>query len=186
MAVVTTNLSITGQLADQWTVPTGDVLALTPVPRGLLLHQGATSYAAKLAADETRLNVTLSFNSSFCYLLKSISVAISSQDKVMDFDLQGWGQYAITNTDPAVEMVSQGTSHFGATLTAWNLYQPSPHAVRRIVDGAVDGSFSMGFSDISADASTAGTIFLYADWWVYDTDQCRNWPIHSPMPVIAN
>lgn len=185
MAVVTASIAATGLLTRNWSVPPESHLASSVVPRGLLTHQGTTSIAAKLAANETRLRATLTFNDSFCYILRDFSLLVGSDDQVLDFDADGQMAMAIEGIDPVIPLISTGVAHIGAALSSTRVYVPNMNFPRILFGGENVGDVIVQVADISTDASTAGDASIYASWFVYDLEQCRKWPINSPAPMMA-
>jgi len=185
MAVVLASITATGQINENWSVPPGEILDQTYVPRGLLVHQGTTPILAKGVGDGTRVRATLTFNDSFCYILRDLSLQVGSDDDVLDFDSVGQLSYAIGGIDPVIPLVSPGIAHIGATLASVRTYVPDTNYPRILFGGGTVGDATLQVADVSADASTAGDASIYASWFVYDLEQCLSWPINSPQPSIS-
>lgn len=184
MAIVTTSLALTGTRSSQWAVPTDDVLRNSAVPRAIYSHSGSSAIAAKLAADQSRVVVTLDFEAPYCYLLKSISCLLESADDVMDFDAVGSVGYDIPNVDPSFEIESKAVTRAGSTLTARRTYVATGDSfIQRLIDGDRDG-MSISLADVSADASSACSVFIRTEFYEFDKEQCLNWPVHTPTRTV--
>jgi len=184
MAVITAALNITGEI-ETWAVPKGPVIDHTPVPRGLLIHQGQVAIAAKITTNETRALTTLTMNSSFAYLLRDMTLTISSDDEVMDFQAAARVSFSQNGTDPNGELFSDGIVRVGAALLAQRIYHPSVNFPKLLFGGPGSGDVTIDVGDVSTDASSAGDILFYASWFIYDLEQVRRWPINAPQPVIS-
>jgi len=187
MAIVSVQKALTGVIDSQWSVPPQSVLDQVPVPRGLFVFCGSVAIPAKLAADSTRLFFSLTFNSSFAFIQKNLDLTVFSDDQVMDFDKCAFVNYFKTVGSATIvnaELKSGGPAHHGSNLAAVQNYHPAVNSIRPIIDGDTM-SIGVNVADISTDASSAGDAFFCGEFWMYDKSQLRNYPINSPLPVIA-
>ncbi len=190
MAVISVTATDTGEIADQWSVPGGAILANTSVPRGLLRFNGTTAIAALLAADQTRIQITLNFQAPYAYILRNVNVMIGlDSGTTNDFEQSGTFQYSLATTStsqPAFELRNDGLMFETTTMKPRRHYRLLGDNVgpKLWIDGDRD-DIKLVFADVSADATVAGDIFWNADFWMYDNEQKNQFPVNSPDPVIA-
>jgi len=180
MAIVNVSVTDVGDVEQLWAVPADASLNKTPIPRGIRHYHGQTAIAALGVGDQTAVVISFTFPSKFVYLAKSMTIAFSSDDITSEFDPLGVLNYAQSGSDSPhkYQLKSEGNSSFGTALVAENIYRPLG-TWREWINGPFGGaSVSLSISDTSGDASTAGDVFWNGEFWIYDLEQCMNWPVN--------
>lgn len=160
------------------------MLNQTFIPRGLRTYLGTLPVAAKLAADQSRVQITFTFPESFIYLLKGFNFRFTSDDQVNDFESVGSMLYSKPSTDPQVEIVSSGTEFRGAALTASKNFQLAVGAPRYLIDSGLGDDLRISVADVSSDASTAGDVAWYAEFFAFDREQVLEYPVNTCVPTF--
>ena len=186
MAVISVTGSDSGADQVNHAVPGEPELNYSVVPRATRHYESTLSYAAKLAADQTRVEVTFNFPQNFYYLLKSLVVNVQSDDQTLDFNANGAILYALDHwsNNPQVPVISDGVYFHTSSLKSGRLYTPRD-TPRYFIDGPKGDQFIIQLSDTSSDASPAGDVIWYAEFWVFDVDQVNKWPINTAQPVFS-
>lgn len=183
MAIVNNVTVDNGKLAKSWKIPSGGELKDTFVPRGMMVFLGTIPVAALAVGDELQLRVSLTFQESYQYVLKSIAATFISDDQTSDMDLLGSIEWATpTGSNPLFEFNSPGTTFRGTTLVASNTYQLQPHTPRPLMNSG--DILHLNLSNMTGD-STAGDLRWYCECLIFDQEQVLTWPVNTPQPVIC-
>lgn len=188
MAVITVSETDTGDNITNWAIPPG-IQDTTFVPRGIRTYRGSKPIAAKLAADQTSVQISFTFPTAYAYLIKSFSFAILSDDTSNDFQNEALVEQYIFGTATGDQKVMgnltcPGISVRGA-VNAHKVYLPQPHFPRPILVGGKAMQIVTQLADISADASTAGDVQWFCEFFEFDNQQIHKWPVNSPQPVFC-
>lgn len=185
MAVVTVVIADSQPIPIAWELPPGPIALRSPIPRGLLVYEGTAEIAIKGTSDQTSIIITTTVPSGFAYLPRNVMVQIESDDLVNDFNVDaiGFTQMARFSQVARFNMTSPGEAINGGT-TAGKIYAPGRGAQKLIL---LDGdSMSFRFTDMSADASPAGDVRYFVEFYVFDVDQIDKWEINTPIPTISH
>lgn len=184
MAVVSVTTTDTG-VPTLFSLPAGGIRD-TAVPRGIHTFEGTQAIAAKIAANQTQFQLTLNFTDAYIYMLKTGSLTMISDDQVLDFGDTGIMFYSSTQVDnslwPHVNITSPGVSFSGAALVAVKTWERDWGTPCFAFDGETD-DVRVAVADTSSDASSAGDIRWRYEFYIFDKDQYRNYPVHTPTPV---
>lgn len=188
MAVIAVVPTDAGVETVHWAIPPATVLNHTPVPRGLRSYGRSQSIAALGAGDETNIDLTLTFPTAFVYLPKSLSVQFQSDDLTTEFSNLGTVEYhpggnSGLGTAKVYELLCNGPS-FRLAIASIQVYHPMG-TWRNWVRGNENDTIHVNLADISGDASAAGDFAWTAEFWEFDINQCLEWPINTPQPVLS-
>lgn len=187
MAVISNAVTSIGQIKDVWKIPPAPTHSRTLIPRGLFEFNGSAAIASKLAANQTRLTLTLDFNDNFCFLLKSVGLRLEADaGSSMDFSTNAVMQISDLSGGSALvhPLTSPGKCYLGGSLKETLSFYLEPNAPHPLIDGNKQ-DFSFAFADVSADASGAGDLDWAITFLMYDIEQCNHYPVQTPIPTIA-
>lgn len=189
MTVIAVVATDPGDTVQQWAIPPGTQSADTPIPRGLRNYQGSGAVAALGANDETAVTITLEFPENFNYLPRNILISFRSDDATEEFEAGGfmsYGDMGSTSNSNGVELVSTNSLivNNAGTLQALRAFRPLGQW-RRFVSGPRSDSIILQIIDNSNDTSTAGDVLWWADFWIYDIEQCLRWPVNLQEQLIT-
>lgn len=179
MAIVTVQATDAGDHQTLWAVPPDAKLDKSPIPRGIRHYHGEAAVAALGSGDQTAVIITFTFPTNFIYLARNISLMFSSDDTTEEFDQFGIMRLTTGILQHEYSLRSEGTGRYGGTLLAERVWRPMGAYREWIGPGTGDlgaGAVQLCVQDMSSDTSTAGDIFWNADFWIYDIEQCMNYP----------
>lgn len=184
MAVIAVTATDTGDLTTRWAIPDEKQLNNSPIPRGLREYKGTAAVPALGAGDQTNVGITFSFPSNFIYLAKSFTCSFVSDDLTSEFGNLGNIEYEVGGSASIANRIeypikSEGQS-FRSAVKSDQTYVPLG-TWRRFINGSNGDFFAFFLADMSGDASTAGDVSWFADFLVYDVEQCFNWPVNTPL-----
>ena len=182
MAVVTTTLNLAARITSNWTIPPGGVVDTTAIPRGLATAIGSATIAAKLAANQSQIRYNITLPENYVYMPRNLTFYIESTTQALDVGNIGYGVYNQSDptTNTSFELLSDGITYSGSSLTARKMYRAMTLPRARLETG---DTITGDFHDVSTDASDEYAIVAYGDFLVYDIEQCAQWPLNSPLPV---
>ncbi len=161
----------------------------TAIPRGLrgfLVNVGALD--AKPVNDTETLSLTATLPASFAYVFAEISLTIA-QDQAGDWDtryvlnLQNWYQGVLAlSSDFGFDFspVGLGAGERGNGIGAMDQVPRAPMWAPSGTSGILINIST--FNDV-ATVAAAGTVNAYINFWEFDLEQARKFPINSPYPV---
>lgn len=184
MTVIAVAANDVGNLTSRWQIPPEEALNNSPIPRGLREYQGTIAVPALGANDETNVSITLVFPTNFIYLPKSFTCTFTSDDTTTEFENFGSLEYQVGGLSAIGTRIMYPLRCEGASvrsaLTSTQTYVPLG-TWRRFINGSNADLMAFFLADMSNDASTAGDISWFADFLVYDVEQCFNWPVNTPI-----
>lgn len=188
MAIISVTATDVGNETVHWQVPPDNSLNESPIPRGLRIYQGTAQIAILGAGDETDFLLHLTVPLNFIYLPKTVTVSFLSDDITSEFGNIGILEYrpgssAFVGVVRDFEMISAGPS-FRLAVRSIQTYRPQGEWRQWLVGSEAD-RLSVNIQDMSGDASAAGDVAWYAEFWEYDIEQCFKWPVNTPQPTIA-
>ncbi len=169
-----------------------DAAALwTAIPRGLRGFVVSTgTLAAKPVNDTETLSLTGTLPNGFAYVFAEISLSIS-QDQAGDWDdryvlnLQNWyqGMIAVSSFFGFdFSPVGLGATERGNGVGSRDAFPKAPMVASPGSSGILINIIT--FNDV-ATVAAAGTVNAYINFWEFDLEQIRKFPINSPYPVHA-
>lgn len=182
MAIVNVVPGSAGEITKLWKIPPASRHTNSFIPRGIVTFEGSSSIAAKIAADQTRVQLTLSFSGSFCFALKNFSVRVTSDDQSNDFNNTGRVLFGASGL--SAECVATGNTYADSTLKAQKIYTLPAGFGYPLMTGDTD-DILVTLADVSADASSAGDVIWFVQAYMYDIEQCNNYQVNTPFPVIS-
>jgi len=185
VAIISINVASTGVITETWSVPGGDILDNTLVPRGINTFEGTQAIPSLLSGNQSRIRITLSFDSPFSYLLKSLSVIITLDSGVTnDFEQVALLTIGQTGQNASFELENSGLVFNAANLLPSRAYRlPGQALTPKVwIDGS-SNSCLLDFADISTDATVAGDIVWLVSFLIYDNEQRKHWKTNAPTPV---
>lgn len=180
MAVVAVAAASAGSRETLWAVPADAALNKTPIPRGIRNYNGTVAVAALGSGDQTVVTVTLSFPTKFLYYPRDVSCWFKSDDATSEFEQFGGLTYLAAGGNQAIRYVldSGGITRNTVDNDAINVYRPIGGWRNWInLDGGPT-SITLVVTDQSGDTSTAGDVSWTANFWIYDVEQCMNYPVN--------
>ncbi len=187
MAVISVSVVDPGDEVIQWSIPPEP--ELNHVPRGIRTYRGTAAIAAKGAGDETRVQIRFTFPTSYAYVMKTLGCMFQSDDTVNEFQAAAglaMAPFGGTDHGDMIHGVLTGAEiNVNAATVARRMYQPSPGFPRPVLNASVGATTFLELADMDAGATTAGDVTWYGEFWVYDLDQVRSYPMHTPNPVVC-
>ena len=173
--------------------PSDPATLWTAIPRGLrgfIVELGIL--AAKPVNDTETLALTATLPANFAYVMAEISLRLS-QDVASDWqasytlNLQNWYQGFLgvsTNWNIFFDNNSGGT---GAPDTRGNPFrQPViPTQPMWAPKGTSGILINITTKNLQAAVGAAGTISAYINFWEFDLEQVKKFPINTPIPTHA-
>ena len=189
MAVVSVTATDVGDEITLWEVPPEESLNYSYTPRALRGYRGTQIVPALGIGDETNVAITFTFPSTFVYLPKTIGISFQSDDLTSEFSNIGAIEYdpagnATLGNRRTYQLRSEGP-WFHAAANSVQTFEPIGTTWRQILDSARGDQMVLRLSDISGDASTAGDVYWYCDFWEFDRVQCLKWGLNTAQPVFA-
>lgn len=188
MAVVPVAINDAAPRGQQWSLEAGSAQQRSPIPRGLLVFSGTAAVALKDAANVTSVVLTLTMPTGGAFLPRNFNWRFQSDDLTNDFNVRGHAFYTraapIDNgAAPLFTMLSPGGYIVVGTIGALN-WVPAPGSPKLMLAGGDTMTFSA--QDQSSDASTAGDISYWMEFYVFDQDQIDKWQVNTPIPTISH
>jgi len=189
MAVVDVLVTDGTPVATKWELPSEYDGLRSPIPIGLVTYIGKDDVAAKTNVNQTNYVLTLNMPDGFAYLPKNISLRYTSDDLVVDFNDNGSGSYSGAGivqgpSTPNFNILSPGQFIVGAATRARKIWNVTPITPKLLLLGG--GAISFGLVDMSADASVAGDMTYYIQFYVFHVDQVDKWEVNTPIPTISH
>lgn len=189
MAVVTVTVADDAPNPRYWAGPGQYSGNRSPIPRGLITYTGADAIALKGAGDETVYALTLTMPPNFAYLLRNLMVTMVSDDLTNNFNLIGKGSYAgdsfaFSLVNPPWNLISAGEFIEGAAVKASRIWVPGAGTPKLILQGG--DRVAAELTDMDAGASTAGDMFYFYEFYVFDITQIDKWELNTPIPTISH
>lgn len=189
MTVITVAVTDPGDETIRWEIPTDVRHDESHIPRGLRIYSGTAAVLALGANDETSVDITFTFPSVFCYLPKAVSISFVSDDLTTEFENIGSFEYnpaagSALGDRSMYELVATGAS-FRLALRSEQTYHPLG-TWRQWIRGNNGDRTRMFLSDISNDASTAGDINWWCEFWEFDIEQCFKWQVNTPTQTYSS
>lgn len=187
MTVISVTATDSGDSERLWAVPPDAALNKTPIPRGIRHYEGTVAVAALGASDQTNVQVAFSFPSQFLYVPKAISIWFESDDATCEFTQYGLLKYIGGGSPDYLLDSGTGLAFNGVDNFAQKIYRPLG-SWRQWLDPAGNGlgptNMHLVITDQSGDTSTAGDVFWSCDYWIYDIEQCMNYPVNLFEQII--
>lgn len=185
MAIVSITVQDTGDQDTLWGVPADTQMNKGPIPRGSRHYHGQLAVAALGSGDQSVVRVTLTFPTKFVWIPKSISIWFQSDDATEEFEAAGQIVYR-DSVDHKFSLASE-LSFTGVTNLASRIYRPAGY-YRRWINTVAEPQTNLDLiiTDQSADTSTAGDVFWSCDFWMYDKEQCLNYPVNLFEQLIPS
>ncbi len=205
MATVTTSSVDNGQLRN-WNVPGASRLRNSIIPRGEVVFAGSDTIPALDALDESNFTLQCNFPRNFWYrLVPEIWVntfaasgtggvadpngamrVILSSDALgfTDFTFLLHNEDFFVNDAGAFELSGIGVT--GVANRVVRPFKPLSGVPSDLIDAQSDAArLFLNWVDVSTDDTAA----ILVQWRIralqYDADQVREYPVHTPQPVIA-
>jgi len=179
MAIVSVTSTDVGDTETLWGVPADAALNITPISRGIRKYFGSVAVAALGAGDQTIVTITLTFPTKFIYYPRSLTCNFASDDTTSEFEQFGDIAYNGAHAQRYLMDSGGGLAREEITNTAINIYRPTGAWRQWLnVEGGGPTELRLIVSDQSGDASTAGDFFWFVDFWMYDKEQCFNYPVN--------
>ncbi len=171
-----------------------DPLALwTPIPRGLrgfIVELGALDL--KPVGDTQTLVLTATLPPSFAYVFAEISLRIS-QDRAQSWfpaytlNLQNWYQGRL-GVSTSFAFPWNGIDHGNQPLNTersngFTKGSMVPKAPMWAPSGTSGILIRFNAQNADGTVATAGTLSAYINFWEFDLEQARKFPINSPIPT---
>lgn len=190
MAIVSVTVTSSVESIVQHNVLPGNAQDRSSVPRGTALYGGTTPIATLAAGNQTRVSITFDFPTVRQYLLKQVSFMYQADTaEETSFGDICSGTYSLDrlSTVASFELFSHGVGNSTSTLKSRRIWQPTPNFPRMFLNGATGDTMGFNLQDLDAGAGgkVAGDMFWTAEFWVFDEEQVRDYPINSPSPVIC-
>lgn len=173
---------------ETWEVPNEPGLNLSLIPRGMITYFGSQEIAALGAGDTLRVRTRFIMpGNGFCYLLKSLMYSFASDDITMSMEVYGnllfqaAGEVSYATLDG-----SQLTNEYAAgnpSMRSYRIQEPIPQVL--LYDQASDGSIdrlSVVLTDVTP-TSVAGDCLFTAQFYMFDVEQARKYPLHTLLPI---
>lgn len=165
--------------------------ATTFIPRGVATHEGTVAIATLAGGNQTQFSLTLSFPTNYTYLLKQASLSYQA-DTVEEnsFGAVGLMEYLTgggTKENIRAEFFSQGNIGIGNALVSTKTWQLQGHWHRFFCDGNRGDTVVCHLADLDAAAGgkVAGDMFWNFEWYFFDQEQMRDYPVHTAIPVLS-
>ncbi len=176
MAIVSITASDVGDDETLWGVPADLQLNKAPMPRGFRHYHGNVAVPLLGTGDQSVVRITFTFPTQRVFLAKSISLWFKSDDDTEEFQQGGLMTYR-DSIDHNFALTSE-LGFGGVTNLATRIYRPLGSYRRWINNQGAATTLDLVVTDQSGDASTAGDVFWAADFWMYDIEQCMNYPVN--------
>ncbi len=196
MAIITTTTTAPAVISTIHEVAPGAIQEGTTIPRGTALYAGILPVAALVATNQRAVVVNLTFGSSNVFLLKNLTFSyVADTVEENSFVTAGVGKYHLSILDPISSadigpqfgLESPGSVGVGTTLEStrtWHLVNNWP---RTFIHGETGDTMSFHFADPDpgAGGKVAGDLFFFGEFWIYDIEQVKRFPVHNPFPVVC-
>jgi len=187
MAVISVEINST-PTARRWETPQAYVALRSPIPQGLLTYKGVQAIATKLAGNQTAIRLNLLMPSGYAYLVRMIALRFQSDDLVLEYDVNGYGQWAGAGflgqvDNPGFNILATGKAFSGAANANIH-WQPTP-TVPKIVQVGGD-TMILRVNDMDAGETTSGDFSFWSEFYIFDVDQVDKWEVNTPIPVISH
>lgn len=174
----------------------------TIAPRGTVTFAVEQAIAATVAANQTHIIGTCTFDRSFAYRMIDLTCSmVSSAGSYTNTGYNNSLVYEIVNGSPsfARQWRSVYRQSFNNNVTSGFFLQPATVARQTLAWQATDADKNRTFirnaqgtdptlvfylADESAAAEPAGTLFFQASFLVYDINQVTDVTVNSALPVI--
>lgn len=185
MTIITVAITDTTPLGIKWDMPGNYQGLRSPIPRGIIQYSGTDAIAVLGTGDQTNYTLSLVMPTGYAYLPKNLMVEYVSDDLTNDFNNNGlgllFGHWPIIG--PQFNMVSPGEAINNAAQ-AFRIWTPAQGTPKVVAVGTESYNFRM--ADMSTDASTAGDMRYFCEFYVFDVDQVSRWEVNTPIPVISH
>lgn len=200
MTDVTTS-TVPAPLIVNWDIPPGSQVGLQP--RGEVIFQGTQVIPALGAGDEGNWVLQMNLPRNFHYRFVEATVSVTSVDAADLLEWQSSMRVLVSSDAPffqqwnfpmgATEFPNDTTTYSvtsriqftgaGATVISyWNPKQP----IDSYIDAAsAAGRLLLSWFNTSSSATGATSTFFRFRALMYDQDQVRKFPVHTPIPVIG-
>ncbi len=173
----------------QFTIQPARVQPNTFVPRGVAIHNGTVAIPTLVAGNQTEFVLSLSFATNYTYLLKSMSIHYQADTvEATTFNNIAVGEFAVQFVESIrFEIISQGAVGVTSTLRSSKTWAPFGRFPRVFLDGSAPDScrIRMEDPDAAADGQVAGDMFWNFEWYFFDQEQMRTFPVHTAAPVLS-
>lgn len=189
MAIITVTVTDTEPVPTAWELPESPEQIRSAIPRGLITFRGTSAIAALDAANQTSYVLSLTMPGGAAYLLKSIMLRFQSDDLTNDFNNLGLGlwvgpSFPVGGVEvPGFAVIAAGELINAAALSN-KVWVPGPITTKRTL--ITDDILAIHLADMSADASTAGDMSYWIEFYVFQVDQIDKWEVNTPIPVISH
>lgn len=171
-----------------WEVPQENQQLRSPVPGGFITFKGVDDIPALDAANVTAYRLTLTMPNGFVYLIRTFDIRFQSDDLTNDFDDNGsWTlsgpSFAGSFLQPSGNLLCPGEviNNAANSNRIWEPRAATGKYLLRAGDSVI-----IRLNDMSADASTAGDMAYFFQFYVFKVDQADKWELNTPIPVISH
>lgn len=191
MAIISVTTSDTISETVQHSIAPGAYQASTFIPRGVATHNGTFPIPTLAGGNQTQFLLTLTFPTNYTYLLKQMSVHYRADTiEATTFGDVGMAAYVPgqgTNLNVNFELLSNGNVGTTVTLRSGKVWQPFGKFPRQFLDGSAGDSCVVHLEDLdaAADGQVAGDMRWNFEWYFFDQEQMRNYPVHTAAPVLS-
>lgn len=195
MAEVVTATTGEGKVSLWETVPRPEFSA---IPRGEITFQGNELIPAKAAVDQSMWTLQCNFPRNWVFRLVEYRIWVLSEATDVDWDT---AMSCLVSSDAADEddwffgiyatKALIGTSPYvnfqfvPADPTFISFYAPLGPIDAAINSGEGSARLFQRWVDFTSDTTVAMNAFFRIRALMYDVDQARLWPMHSPVPTIG-
>lgn len=188
MAVISVTVTDAAPEMTKWEMPPEFLSLPSPIPRGILTFKGTSEIAILGTGDQTAYRLVVTFPSGFAYLPRMLELRFQADDLTNDFDNNGWGQWSgprflTQGTGPGFNLTSPGET-ISAGTNANRFWEPTPNTPKLFQ--LFPDTLSLRVNDMSADASSAGDLSYWCEFYVFDVDQIDKFAVNTPIPVISH
>ncbi len=171
-----------------------DIVALwSAIPRGMLSFTAFEALDAKALNDEALVTIPWVLPSNFAYVLESLHFSIT-QNRAQDWsdrvnlNLQNFARWGVVGLNGNYRRGFEASTQDVNTRTITDIggnegitsFPTFPLVNPETANGV---AFNFNAFNNTATAATAGTLHFYCNFWEFDLEQVRKYPINSPVPV---
>lgn len=170
----------------RWEMPEAPDALRSPVPMGVVQFEGSEPIAVKGTNDETNYKLVTVLPGGFAYLIKSATVAFVSDDLVNDFGNFGVMRYLLNTAGITYAFDAPGESFLGNAAKAARIYSISRGSAKLMLQPDAGHTIDFRLTDMSADASTAGDVNYFIEFYQYAIGQVTKWEVNTPLPTLSH
>ncbi len=172
------------------------------VPWGEIVFAGLQVLPIKAAVDQDQWILQMNFERNFHYRVIefSISVVCPFEDDIIDWepamrvivssDAPGFVDYNFLMVNQLMSALATSTresfqSAFAAVTNDTRTQFVAPFLPSGLIDASGGAArLFLNWMNVTGNLSNAVTVGFRMRALIFTTDQARNWPIHTPLPII--